>query len=192
MLKARFHALSVGAAAMPRSFWRRARMFTAHAAAKARALHHRAGAAVHAGGRTIARAVAAIRSEHLRERLWAVGTFAGLALLLAASFDFLLGGGPNWNPGAEAAPYRADAYVRLSALPEIPYAPPPVNVLAAPEEQAKVTPVGYHAPAGILLGGPLPGDEGEAPTATVYAHDGPAPFGEFEAAEEPSMPSAPF
>lgn len=191
MLKARIRALSGKALSTLRDLRQRSGVLAANAGAKARALRRHAGAAANAGWRTAAGTVAAIRSEHLRERLWAVGAFAGLALILAASFDFLLGGGPDWNPGAEAAPYRANAYVALSALPEIPYAPP-AELAAAPEEQARVTPVSYTAPAGVLLGGPLPGDELEAPAAIVYAHEGPAPFGEYETPAEPSRPGVPF
>lgn len=160
---------------------RRASELVSRALTAGRALRRNASAVIGTGRRGLGRAVAAVRSEKPRERLMAAGAFAGLALMMAASFDFLLGGGPNWNPGAEAAPYRADSYLKLSALPEIPYTPP-VEINAAPEEplgQAKVTPVRYTAPAGVLLGGPLPGDELEAPAAIVYAHEGPAPFGEY-------------
>lgn len=178
MLKARLRALSDRALSMLRGLKHSSGAVVTRAVAKARALQRSTGAAANTGLRASARALAAIRSEHLRERLWAVGAFAGLALMLAASLDFLLGGGPNWNSNAEAAPYRADAYLTLSALPEIPYAPP-AEIVAMSEEQTRVTPVGYVAPAGVLLGGPLPGDELEAPGAIVYAHEGPAPFGEY-------------
>ncbi len=184
-----------------RAFGQRARQWYAACQERGAAFALRAAAGVRAARRKVgvlaeagARAIAAVRSERLRERLMAMGAFAGLALVMAASCDYLLSGGPDWNPSAEAAPYRAEAYLTLTALPEIPYAPP-AELAAAPEEdleQATVTRVSYTAPAGVLLGGPLPGDELDAPAVIVYAHEGPAPFGEYEAPAEPNRPGVPF
>lgn len=177
MLEAKLGAVGSRAVSEFAKFKRRAGVLASRSQAGCALAARGIGAAVNGVRRRSAGALAAFRSESLRARLTAMGAFTGLALVLAASLDFLLSGGPDFNQSAEAAPYRASAHLALTALPEIPYTPPaPVETPPAAEiEEIAFVPAGE-----ALLGGPLPGDaEGGAPEI-VYDHEGPAPFGEYE------------
>lgn len=129
--------------------------------------------AAKAGGRLVGRVSAAFHSEQLRERLLATGVFAALALFAAASLDYLVSGGADWNNSAEAAPLVRAEYVQLGALPEVAYAPPaPREALDAAFAETVVTPVAYVKPAGELLGGPLPGNVDPSLDAIRYVIHG--------------------
>lgn len=116
------------------------------------------GARLAAVAAFVRRSAEKVHSQRLREGLAAVGAFAALALFAAASLDYLVSGGPDWNPSAQAAPYlSADRYVTLSSLPEIAYAPPqpsPEPTLAVEEAQP---PRVYPSTTEELLGGPIDG-----------------------------------
>lgn len=101
-----------------------------------------------------------------RDRLAARATFAFIFLFAAASVDYLVTGGPDWSPGAEAQAAELPAsYARVAP------APPPRLADAAPPPPASAE-VAYFDPmasADDLLGGPdaflparyRPRDEGE-------------------------------
>lgn len=175
MLEAKLGALGSRAVSEYAKFKRRADALASRAQGGCALVARRIGAAVNGVRRRAAGALSAFKSESLRARLTAMGAFTGLALVLAATLDFLLSGGPDFNQSAEAAPYRASAYIVLTALPEIPYAPP-AQVEATPA--AEIERVAYTPAGEALLGGPMPGDTDDG-AEIVYAHEGPAPFGEY-------------
>jgi hypothetical protein len=85
----------------------------------------------------------------LRERTLAQTVFAGIFMFAAGSFDFILTGGPDWNPGATAIaapmPVRHVAASRPTPVTEAP--PAPVEPESITHEEAT-------APVEDLLGGP--------------------------------------
>jgi hypothetical protein len=94
-------------------------------------------------------------SAAVRERLLATGVFAALAAFTVASFDFIVSGGPDWTPSAQAAP---PPLVRVSSLPDLAYeAPALLEVVARPRLTLTIYP-DYTAAGEALLGGPF-GDD---------------------------------
>ena len=83
----------------------------------------------------------------VRERTSALAAFGFIFAFGLFSFDYVITGGPDWNPGASAAPLE-HARLRSQPLAAAPYeAPPPL-----PEfDLAAHAPEG---PVGELLGGP--------------------------------------
>lgn len=139
----------------------------AKAAACMKRLRHGAGSAAgkfarwFSTGAAQAKASAAkIRSDQMRDRVAAAGSFAAIALFAAVSFDVLLGGGLEFGSNAEAA-QPAPRFVVLNELPDIPYRPPAAYVASLPDS-AHVVAVSYSPAAEQLLGGPIAGEEGEA------------------------------
>lgn len=94
------------------------------------------------------------RNPAVRERALACATFAAIFAATIGSVDYIITGGPSWNPGGEAYAYEAP---RPRAEPPAPtfvgYAPPPPPVYAedyAIFEYAAMSP-------DALLGGPISG-----------------------------------
>lgn len=85
-----------------------------------------------------------------RDRVLAAGVFSAIFAVGMASADYVITGGPDWNPGAFDLPRQE--YVELTAAPAIPadYEPPPAPVID--DEPAQF----YSASvsADDLLGGP--------------------------------------
>ncbi len=106
---------------------------------------------------------AKIRSDQVRNRMTAAGSFAAIALFAALSLDALLGGGLEFGSSAVAA-QPAQRFVVLDALPEIPYQAPAATI-AAPLDNARVVTVAYSPATEQLLGGPIADEEDEI---TVY------------------------
>ncbi len=96
------------------------------------------------------------RRPALREGAWAAATFAAIFGLTAAGVDYVITGGPTWNPGGVAYAHEVD----LDRAPPTPastaiaYEPPPPAPLYAEDyailEYAATTPE-------ALLGGPISG-----------------------------------
>lgn len=112
-----------------------------------------AGAGLARVRRAVVGAMSALRIGGLRERVIATGVFAGLALIAAAGLDYIISGGPDWNPNAEAAPY-VSAAVTLTALPDLPYAAPLPAPAPATLDTEAAAPLVYAMAAEELLGGP--------------------------------------
>lgn len=85
-----------------------------------------------------------------RDRAAAVSTFAFIFAFAVLSVDYVVTGGPDWNPDAEAAELPA-AYTRVAVPP-----PPRLPHAAPPERPAVVEPaeVDYSLTTEDLLGGP--------------------------------------
>jgi hypothetical protein len=87
-----------------------------------------------------------------RERLAAAATFAFIFVFAAASVDYVITGGPDWNPGAEAQAAELPA-----AYAQVVPAPPPRLPDAAPSPPLAPPADAYFDPmatADDLLGGP--------------------------------------
>jgi hypothetical protein len=111
------------------------------------------GAVAGAAGRAVAtRWTPFFQAELVRERLKAAGAFASIALFAAASFDYLLTGGPDWGLGAQASPIGGANIVELTPLPEVAYARPADRQPVDPPRQ---TPAPDLGPFVELLGAPI-------------------------------------
>lgn len=82
-----------------------------------------------------------------RERASAMAAFACILAFGAASLDYLITGGPDWNPGAAAAPL-AQPVLTLSRPEAAAYEAPPTLQATLLEEAA------FDGPIPDLLGGP--------------------------------------
>ncbi|MGE0739836.1 MAG: hypothetical protein AB7O98_00725 [Hyphomonadaceae bacterium] len=95
-------------------------------------------------------AATAARDPKKRERFWAASTFAIIFTVFAGGVDYVLSGGPEWNPGAAAAPY----------VPEVQRVVVAAQAAAEVELPAPVEPIVVHQIADYsfttetLLGGP--------------------------------------
>lgn len=91
-----------------------------------------------------------------RDRMKARAAFAFIALFTVASIDYLITGGPEWNPGAGEAHAMALPHSQRVSAP----APAPVIIVEAPPTLtvAHVEP-DYSFTDEILLGGPEPASE---------------------------------
>lgn len=107
--------------------------------------------------RVMARAVQrglarAWRSSGARERVLAPAVFAAIFALTLVSVDYLITGGPDWNPGGQAYAYQPP-HQRLAPEPAATFtdyqAPPP----AAPQ-LGDLEVADYTVSAEDLLGGP--------------------------------------
>ena len=85
-----------------------------------------------------------------RDRAAAVSTFAFIFAFAVLSVDYVVTGGPDWNPDAEAAELPA-AYTRAAVSP-----PPRLSDAAQREQPAVVEPaeIDYSFTTEDLLGGP--------------------------------------
>lgn len=93
------------------------------------------------------------RDEALRERAAASGAFALIAMFALGSVDYLVTGGPDWNPGGEAQAAelpRAAPILAVERAPEPVVAPPPSLILVAAALPD------WSVAAEDLLGGPEP------------------------------------
>jgi|CXWL01.1.fsa_nt_gi hypothetical protein len=102
----------------------------------------------------VASAVRLRRDAAYRERALGIGAFAFIFAFTIASIDYLITGGPDWNPGAPAIVQEAHAatierdtriHTRLAPMEMLD-----VSVPAALEEEIEIATLG----ADDLLGGP--------------------------------------
>ncbi len=100
--------------------------------------------------RVRAKLSAGLRNRAVRERSAAAAAFALIAAVLVGSVDYLITGGPDWNPGAAEAAQIAPTPA-LIAAPVAP-APAPDPVGAAPRFALEA--VDYSVATETLLGGP--------------------------------------
>jgi hypothetical protein len=99
----------------------------------------------------LATTVQAIRSDpNARERASAAAAFALIFSFGMASLDYLITGGPDWNPGAIAAPLNQPIVTPLTLAPTVAVEPPPTPPMI---ELAAYESIG---PIEELLGGPEP------------------------------------
>ncbi len=99
----------------------------------------------------LAATVQAIRSDpNARERASAAAAFALIFSFGLASLDYLITGGPDWNPGAIAAPLNQPIVAPLTPAPTVAVEPPPTLPMI---ELAAYESIG---PIEELLGGPEP------------------------------------
>ena len=100
--------------------------------------------------RIVRRTLTWVGDGAVRERAAACATFALIFVFAAGSFDFLISGGPDWNPGAPRAPQivRSEAFATPSRRPHTAWASPP----APPSYE--VTEFVDSGRVGELLGGP--------------------------------------
>jgi len=111
------------------------------------------------------RAVAAVaRDAALRERIVAAGAFAFIFAFLIGSVDYLITGGPDWNPGAAEA--AQIAHVRFVTL--APHAPATMGALQAEATALPLERPDYSVAAEPLLGGPDYLTAYEADEARLY------------------------
>jgi|CXWL01.1.fsa_nt_gi hypothetical protein len=75
----------------------------------------------------VQRTLTRMRDVAVRERAAACATFALIFVFAAGSMDFLISGGPDWNPGAPRAPQIVRAEVLTTPLlhQETAWTPPP-------------------------------------------------------------------
>jgi hypothetical protein len=88
------------------------------------------------------------RDEPARERAQAIAAFACIFAFTFASIDYLITGGPDWNPGGEA--------YAMEAAPSRAPAPPPSIASEPPPTLATLTVAepDYRFTSEELLGGP--------------------------------------
>jgi hypothetical protein len=107
--------------------------------------------------RFVGSAGAAWRNPALRDKAWASATFAAIFGLTLLGVDYVITGGPTWNPGGVAYAYEPEPRA-VSRLPPTPVAladepPPPAPLYAEDYEIFEYGFVGADA----LLGGPSSG-----------------------------------
>jgi hypothetical protein len=91
------------------------------------------------------------RNPVARERTLAAAVFALIFVGFVGGVDFVVTGGPSWNPGgeAEAAEWTPQAHVRTPAPTLVNYAPPPAPLFAPAIDLRD-----YEIATEDLLGGP--------------------------------------
>jgi hypothetical protein len=106
-------------------------------------------------GNVAERALSGWRNRAVREWTWASATFAAIFGCTLVSVDYVITGGPSWNPGGEAYAYEAPRQRAEPAPPAlVGYEPPPPPPIYAEDyeifEDAAFT-------SETLLGGPSSG-----------------------------------
>ncbi len=86
-------------------------------------------------------------SAALREQVFAIAVFAGILGFALISMDYLISGGPDWNPGPAPAQVLASP-AHATSLPRVAIAEPP-PAPPEPEPMELFIPTG---PVGDLLG----------------------------------------
>jgi len=106
-----------------------------------------------------AKAVAVVRNSAARERFWAAGTFALIFGFFVAGVDYVISGGPDWNPEAPVTEAHAAQVHRVAAL--APSAPPALSAALQQKAEALeaeggavVEEIDYSFTTEVLLGGP--------------------------------------
>jgi hypothetical protein len=108
-----------------------------------------------------------------REGMFATAVFAGILAFAVVSLNYLISGGPDWNPGAPPA--------RVIAAPAPPASLPRVDVAAPPPPAPVAAPaVEFLGPLGPV--GDLLGDPGQAAALGENARAEPAEDEEFNRA----------
>lgn len=108
------------------------------------------------------------RNPQRRERLEARATFAFIAAFTIFSVDYLITGGPDWNPGGEAYAMEMVSPTRAPT-----YWPEALPVEPLPEREAEiVAAVDYSFTSEVLLGGP----QATLADATLAESAGPKTF----------------
>lgn len=119
----------------------------------------------------------------IRERALASAVFAGIFAFGIASIDYLITGGPDWNPGALGQAYAMEMTAPAPRLTAFVSAEPPSG--EAPRLEAVEEEVDYSIPTEVLLGGPE-GDWAQG----VYAY--PPYAGKDYAEPAAAFPDAPI
>lgn len=104
-----------------------------------------------------ANAVALSRDADVRERFWAAGAFALIFFAFAASVDYLISGGPDWNPTPSEAYAAALPHAAPAASPVVVVTTAALEAKAAAEEALEeplVEEIDYSVTTETLLGGP--------------------------------------